>query len=248
MTSENINMTSNITSNITSENRPIIEIIFLEDEDDCDDDTEYEICESYIRIRTSKSDHFTNDCELLNDYFDTYQMFMGGESEGILDVPINLTMNDILKYRYPLNKLTDLEIKEIKDSYESWLKNEDGSLKYSLRYFKIPLLKIKNVVPNEIYDVYSSSEKLSEIKVKEFIKFINKNINIDLTGKQVNNIIQEKFPTVKLHDDKYNVLNMSLPVNSYYLEDSKNVEYLDHDGTMMLLELENGKTMEVWGD
>ena len=233
---------------MTSKNCPIIEIIFLEDEDDCDEDEEYEICESYIRIRTSKSDHFTNDCELINDYFDTYQMFVGEESEGILDVPINLTMNDIQKYRYPLNKLTDLEIKEIKNSFESWLKNEDGSLKYSLRYFKIPLLKIKNVVPNEIYDVYWSSEKLSEIKVKEFIKFINKNINIDLTGKQVNNIIQEKFPTVELHNDKYNVLNMSLPVNSYYLEDSENAEYLDHDGTMMLLELENGKTMEVWGD
>ena len=233
--------------NMTSKNCPIIEIIFLEDEDDCDDDTEYEICESYIRIRTSKSDHFTNDCELINDYFDIYQMFVG-ESEGILDVPINLTMNDIQKYRYSLNKLTDVEIKEIENSFESWLKNEDGSLKYSLRYFKIPLLKIKNVVPNEIYNVYWSSEKLSEIKVKDFIKFINKNINIDLTGKQINNIIQEKFPTVKLHDDKYNVLNMSLPVNSYYLEDSENAEYLDHDGTMMLLELENGKTMEVWGD
>lgn len=234
---------------MTSKNCPIIEIIFLEDEDEFDDASEYELCESYIRIRTSKSDHFTNDCELINDYFDTYQMFVG-ESEGILDVPINLTMNDIQKYKYPLNKLTDLEIKEIKDSYESWLKNEDGSLKYSLRYFKIPLLKIKNVVPYEIYDVYWSSEKLSEIKVKEFIKFINKNINIDLTRKQVNNIIQEKFPTVELHNDndKYNVLNMSLPVNSYYLEDSENVEYLEHDGTIMLLELENGKTMEVWGD
>ena len=123
-------------------------------------------------------------------------------------------------------------------------------VKDRLQYYKVPILKVKSVVPYQIYDVYWNTTKLSENKANEFIKFIENN-EITGTREEINTLIHGHFPSIYMDDyneNKYGLLNMSLSVNSYYLEDVENVEYLEHDGVTMLLELENGKTMEVWGD
>ena len=184
------------------------------------------------------------------DYISDYRMVFGYYT-CVLDLKLEKDedgytdfskITNIKKYKRPLTELTSVDIKEITDSYDDWLKNRDGTLECGFDYFKVPLLKVKSVVPYEIYNELWSTEKLSEETVKKIVEYVRKNEELER--------IDEHFPTLRHNsgDGKYDPLNMSLHVDSYYLDESENVEYLDNDCSPMLLELENGVTMYVAGD
>ena len=182
------------------------------------------------------------------DYLTNYQMIWTDRGEYVLDLPF--TEEDEIDekiFEYKIDNISEILKQKIielinKNEYLQYSENE-----IKLEFYKIPLLKIKKVVPHKLYgwDYYSKKElNLDTIKklCDEYSRLNTPNL--------------DKFPflckTTDFHDiDIKEQLNFGITINCYNLftdENDLGLDLIEHDGSTILLELSNGETMEVSGD
>ena len=123
-------------------------------------------------------------------------------------------------------------------------------------YYRIELLKIKSVVPYNLYGSFASDKKLNNdeiLALSKEIKMINrKGLEYKDCEKEIIKYLEQNYPSVSFNADGYKendaVLHLSYELNVYNLFDCKDSDMIYHGGVTMLLELENGDTMYFCGD
>lgn len=232
--------------------KPIAEIIFCGPQYDSEC---HEMDSDYVYIKMPRSNEFKNDHEM-RSYMNNYQMIWG-EKECVLNIPVDPKISEMKHYQCPIDQLSREDIQKVKDIFHKINSNEkdlkidvNDITTYPVYYYKIPLLKIISVIPSSIYGYYSNV-KMSQCDV---IKFIKDNIDNDKNGGDIENMLK-RYPNIKLleddGEDTYKdcdePFNISININSYYLE-HENPSFTVHDGSYILLQLENGNIMTVWDD
>ena len=182
------------------------------------------------------------------DYLTNYQMIWTDDSEYVLDLPFTEEEEiDEKIFEYKIDNISDILRQKIIE-----LINKNKYLEYSenkikLDFYKIPLLKIKKIIPHKLYGCnYYSKKELNLDTIKKLCDEYT-------SGNSPN---YDKFPFLSKTKDFYDIdikeqLNFGIPLNYYNLFSDKNnlgLDLIEHDGSTILLELNNGETMEVAGD
>jgi len=182
------------------------------------------------------------------DYLTNYQMIWTDEGEYVLDLPFTEEEEiDEKIFEYKIDNISDIlrqKIIEIinKNKYLQYSENE-----IKLDFYKIPLLKIKKIIPHKLYGCNYYSKK--ELKLETIKNLCDEYNNVNCPN-------LDKFHFLCKTKDFYNIdikeqLNFGIKINCYNLFSDKNnlgIDLIEHDGCTILLELNNGETMEVSSD